>query len=112
MADNVIACPHCAKPVVVPKGEELPRGLDTICQQFPALCKQVEGLRAEVRQVNDAMSRHPKPTADFITKFWKNCPDCSNDFERLLREHPELFQPKEAGSDKPFWEKDWQREDA
>jgi len=102
MAENVIACPSCGKAVVVPKQQDLPQGLDTICQQFPNLCKVVNGLHTQIKEISESLNRHPKPTTELIN-LWESCPECKAAWEKLKREHPESLQPKD---DVPWWEKE------
>ena len=111
---GVIACPSCAKPVVIPDAPQLPRDLDNMCRLFPALCGRVkehgEQLNAIARSVSKLSTQqdgHVMPS-DAIVRGWLNCPDCRHKFETLLREHPELFQvarPK-ATQKKPAWVKE------
>lgn len=103
MAVTTIQCPHCTKPVVVPE-PSVPAGLSDICARFPQLCHQVSRLEATVTEVAEAMNRHPKPTVEFVRDMWLNCPSCRGDFNKLLIEHPELFEPKGEG-DKYFFER-------
>lgn len=112
MGNNIIQCPHCTKPVAVPQ-PELPKEFDSICQQFPQLCHQVNelqvGLGRKVDLMASAMNKflenqgsHPKPTREFIEENWKNCPECKAAYDRLLRENPSLFEPTEV-KEESWW---------
>lgn len=87
MADNVVSCPHCSKPVVVPRVDEgkiaqiVSNALNssTFCKQFPALC-------AKVASIETAMGSHPKPSKEFIRTQWENCPECHPAWDKIKKE--------------------------
>lgn len=92
---DLVQCPSCGKPMVVPTPPVTP-GLNDLCVKFPELCSAVNRLTQTVNKLVDAQNAHPKPSAEFIQSAWMDCPDCSPAFQRVLIDHPELFTPKEA----------------
>jgi uncharacterized protein YbaR (Trm112 family) len=109
---GVIACPSCAKPVVIPDTPTLPRDLDNMCRLFPALCgkvkeqgEQLNAIARSVSKLSVQQDGHVVPSESVI-EGWLNCPDCKSKFEALLKGHPELFTPKEKAKKKQFaWER-------
>jgi hypothetical protein len=103
----VIACPSCAKPVVIPD-VTLPSNLNDMCRQWPELCATVKTLKESnniiARNVAEMRNSHPAPTKDFI-QGWLDCPDCRPKFEELLKGHPELFTLNKPEVKKFAWER-------
>lgn len=80
-----IACPHCAKAVVVPD-TSMPARLNDVCSRFPELCRNVKTLQAQMteigRSVANLRGEHPAPT-EALLEEWKNCPECRAKAEAL-----------------------------
>jgi len=106
MADNVVSCPHCSKPVVVPSVDEekitqiVSSALNSssFCQRFPELCGQVSSLQRQVKGITEVMASHPKPDERLIN-IWENCPECRPELDRLVKsgafnkgQHPVLSE--------------------
>lgn len=85
MANDLVSCPSCGKPVVVPKMDkgELEQTISKVfsgssfCQQFPALCAKVE-------RIDQIVNSHPKPDKN-IVQTWRSCPECSPELDRLIK---------------------------
>jgi hypothetical protein len=84
----------------VTKIPPLPGNLNDMCRQWPELCAVVKTQREQLnilaRNIAEIprRSEHPSPS-ESIVQGWRDCPDCAPKLETLLKDHPELFKPKE-----------------
>ena len=107
-----IACPHCAKPVVIPE-VNLPTNLNDVCREFPLLCKNVNTVQAQLAGIAQSVANLPSKDehiapSESVIQAWLSCPDCKPKFQALLKESPQLFKPgkkAEEGSELPFYAK-------
>jgi len=100
-----IACPHCAKPVVIPD-VTLPGNLNDVCAQFPQLCKNLNTVQAQLAGIAQSVAEIPTrndhviPTKALL-EHWKQCPDCRPKAESLGLIKPERKEVKE--DKRPFY---------
>ena len=92
MSDNVIQCPHCSKPIVIPKGidkeeiQEMIEGkLGDFCDRFPELCQQTANLEEKVNKLVSIAESHVAPQQALVDE-WKSCPDCKPKLEKLIKD--------------------------
>jgi len=57
--------------------------LESLKQNSPATLKLLTEIKNSIQTIGNQLLRHPKPSEEFISNFWENCPECKESWEKI-----------------------------